>query len=132
MQMEAILLAFRQMEVNVLTLLLVLLDLMCPGGQSVTGLASGTPANATEAKAHEFALTLSTTIACDVPLPESCQADDNELDGSQWDAFRVKSYLFPSPMHLSSALYFEAHQTLFRQTNGGTLTSQFTLRRATQ
>lgn len=55
----------------------------------MTGLASGTPANETEAYVHEFALTISTSLACDVPLPESCQANNDELDASQWDAFRV-------------------------------------------
>lgn len=67
---------------------------MCSGGQSVTGLASGTPANAAEAYAHEFALTLSTILTCDVPLPLPCQSNNNELDGSQWGAFRVSLILF--------------------------------------
>ncbi|KAL9137536.1 MAG: hypothetical protein Q9175_001253 [Cornicularia normoerica] len=59
------------------------------GSQPVTGLASGTPANETEAYAHKFALTLSTMMKCDVPLPAPCQANDNGLNGSQWDAFRL-------------------------------------------
>lgn len=68
---------------------------MCPDGQDVTGLASGTPANATEAYAHEFALTISTVLTCDVPLQASCQANDDELYRSQWEAFRVsRSFLF--------------------------------------
>lgn len=62
------------------------------GDQSVTGLASGTPANETEAYVHEFALTISTSLACDVPLPESCQANNDELDASQWDAFRTDEW----------------------------------------
>ena len=64
-------------------------DLMCLDGQTVTGLARGTPANGTEAYAHEFALTISTLLTCDVPLPASCQANDDELYVSQWEAFRV-------------------------------------------
>ena len=67
---------------------------MCPGSQPVTGLASGTPANEKEAYAHEFVLTLSTILKCDVPLPESCQANNNELDASQWNAFRVSLIFF--------------------------------------
>ena len=67
-----------------------LLNLISPGSEPVTGLASGTPLNVTEAYAHEFALTLSKLLTCDVPLPESCQANDNELSGAQWDAFRVR------------------------------------------
>ena len=55
----------------------------------VTGLATGRPANATEAYYHEFALTLSTMLSCDVPLLASCEANDNQLSGSQWDAARV-------------------------------------------
>ena len=66
------------------------LDLMSPGSEPVTGLASGTPSNVTEANAHEFALTLSKVLTCDVPLPESCQANNDELTGAQWDAFRVR------------------------------------------
>lgn len=62
---------------------------MCLDGQSVTGIASGTPTNATEAYAHEFALTISTLLTCDVPLPAPCQANDDGLYGPQWDAFRV-------------------------------------------
>ena len=72
----------------------VVLDLMCPGSQRVTGLASGTPANKKEPYAHEFALTLSTIMKCDVPLPESCQGNNNELDASQWNAFRVSLAFF--------------------------------------
>lgn len=67
---------------------------MRSGGQSVTGLASGTPANAAEAYAHEFALTLSTTLTCDIPLPLPCQSNDDGLNSSQWDAFRVSLILF--------------------------------------
>lgn len=63
---------------------------MSPGSEPVTGLASGTPLNVTEAYAHEFALTLSKLLTCDVPLPQSCQANDDELSGTQWDAFRVR------------------------------------------
>ena len=69
-------------------------DLTCLDGQSVTGLASGTPANATEAYVHEFALTISTSLTCDVPLPASCQANDDELYVSQWEAFRVSRNSF--------------------------------------
>lgn len=87
--MEAILSASRRREVGNPTIHSLLLDLMCPGSQPVTGLASGTPANETEAYAHKFALTLSTMMKCDVPLPAPCQANNNGLNGSQWDAFRV-------------------------------------------
>lgn len=72
----------------------LLQDLMSPGSRPVTGLASGTPANATEVYAHEFALTLSTILTCDVPLQLSCEGNDNELDASQWDAFRVSLIWF--------------------------------------
>lgn len=97
----------------------------------MTGLASGTPANATEACAHEFALTVSTTLACDVPLPVSCQANDDELDASQWDAFRVSPACFildsiASQRHVISKLICK----LSRQTIGGLLTSRTTLQRA--
>ena len=95
MQMEAILFASRQVKVNNSALHRMLLDLMFPGGQTVTGLATGTPADATEAGDHEFTLTISTIIACDVPLPLACQANNDELTASQWEAFRVKSHLFP-------------------------------------
>lgn len=87
--MEAIHLGFHRMEVMNPKTHPFLRNLMIPGSPPVTGLASGTPANTTELFAHEFALTLSTTLACDVPLQSSCQANDNELDASQWDAFRV-------------------------------------------
>lgn len=92
--MEAIPLAFPRTEVNSPTMHLLLLDLTCPGGEPVTGLASGTPANVTEASAHEFALTLSTILTCDVPLALPCQANNNELNYSQWDALRVSPCFF--------------------------------------
>ena len=126
-QMEAIPLAFPRTEVNGPKIHLLLLDLTCPGGAPVTGLASGTPANVKEASAHEFVLTLSTILTCDVPLPLSCQANNNELDFSQWDAFRVSPCFFRRVVSLR--LCFQAHLYLVRQTNGGNPTSRITLRR---
>ena len=100
---------------------------MCSGSQAVTGLASGTPANEKEAYAHEFALTLSTTIKCDVPLPESCQANDNQLNASQWTAFRV-SIIFSSIKTFVSQRYVVPTligiQHYSRQTTGGSPTPQ--------
>ena len=100
---------------------------MCSGDQPVTGLASGTPANEKEAYAHEFALTLSTVIKCDVPLPESCQANDNQLNASQWTAFRV-SLVFSSIRIVVPQRYVVpmliSIQPYPRQTTGGSPTSQ--------
>ena len=92
MQTEATHLASLLVEVNYNDHLLFLV-LMGSDGMPVTGLASGRPANATEAYNHEFALTISTILDCDVPLQLSCEPNNNELNGSQWDAFRV-SYMF--------------------------------------
>lgn len=92
--MEPIPLASHPREVINLTTHPLLQDLTSPGSQPVTGLASGTPANATEGYVHEFALTLSTILTCDVPLQLSCEANDNELEVSQWDAFRVSLIWF--------------------------------------
>ena len=101
--------------------------LICSGSQPVTGLASGTPANEDEAYAHEFALTLSTVIKCDVPLPESCQANDNQLNASQWTAFRVR-LVFSSVGIVVSQRYLVptliSIQPYPRQTTGGSPTSQ--------
>ena len=85
---EVIHLAFRLIKVN-RTLHLLLLNLTILAAVPVTGLASGTPTNATEAYAHNFALTVSTTLTCDVPVPASCEANDNGLNSTEWDAFRV-------------------------------------------
>ena len=81
----------------------LLIDLTTPGGVSVTGVASGTSAKVAEAHAHEFALTLSTTLACDVPLPLPCTPGSNDISISQWDAFRVSLNLisrFPRALEL--------------------------------
>lgn len=67
---------------------------MCPDGQEVSGFANGTPANVTEAHAHEFALTISTLLTCDVPLPASCDANNDDLTVAQWEAFRVRRISF--------------------------------------
>ena len=93
--MEAIPLGFRLTKVNS-THHRLLLDLIYAGSWPVTGLASGKPANATESYAHKFALTLSTILTCDVPLRESCEANNNQLNESQWDAFRVSLACSPS------------------------------------
>ncbi|KAF6218261.1 hypothetical protein HO133_006223 [Letharia lupina] len=86
------------------------------GGQSVTGLASGTPANAAEAYAHEFALTLSTTLTCDIPLPLPCQSNDNRLDSSQWDAFKTDKWWESYVSNYASANYTSVGgRTLFEE-----------------
>lgn len=87
-QMEATHLAFRLIKVS-RTLHLLLTNVTILAAVPITGLASGTPMNATEAYAHNFALTVSTTLTCDVPLPASCEANDNGLNSTEWDAFRV-------------------------------------------
>lgn len=77
------------MEVITPMVHLSLLGLISAGGSSVTGLASGTPENETMAYAHEFALTLSTTLTCNKSLPAPCTANDNGLNVSNWEAFSV-------------------------------------------
>lgn len=107
--------------------------LMCLDGQTVTGLASGTPANATEAYAHEFALTISTLLTCDVPLPASCQANDDELYVTQWEAFRVSRNCFIGKIMvviIKATVFFEAHPYNIRWMNGGLRMCQIIHQRA--
>ena len=105
---------------------------MYSGDQPVTGLASGTPANEKEAYAHEFALTLSTIITCDVPLPETCQANDNQLNASQWTAFRV-GLVFSSFRTVASQCFVVPTlidlRRYSRQTTGGSPTPQIIRKR---
>ena len=84
---------FLQATVNLINCSL-LLNLMGSDGMPVAGLTTGRPVDTPEAYDHEFALTLSTLLNCDVPLATPCEGNDDGLTVSQWTAWRVSHRFF--------------------------------------